>query len=500
MPVYTEEGSGGLTTWVDECTADAKRLGLPLTRMRYNGNIIWVKEHNVTVRILYKSYIKPSPADKERDHVLLTQKRIIETFFQLVRLGHGAAVSMFIAKGLVSPDVTNGEGYDNGMGMQCPWPDLEPNDEFKEHGDPWAGATPLLTAIDSCRNDMVKLLLSLGADPNTLARPPNLRPLSGPKYKRGVDNKYERLVRRTPLMLAASLGNFVVCKLLLSEYHADDSIIAPDGQIALRLAAKAKHRDIVDLLPARRAGSLQRISAINTNNMDRIRHAVKNIKWFTKQVVWEAPKLLLYTIPRDIMHTMAKHLRYIWEHKAEILKAIGEFLLLLPLHTWHAMRDLGRALVDVTKALGRAIKRIPHAMRTMGKWAVEALKTVGLALANIAERSVSAIHTALTAVVTFFKGVTLQNVIDGFEAVLEAIFITFPAAILLGITSFFKYSWKAIYYLGGGIAMFVYVIGWLLWTIVTFVPKSIWQIIKAIGSSCGNATSEIRVLFDPKAI
>ncbi|EPE10874.1 ankyrin repeat-containing protein [Ophiostoma piceae UAMH 11346] len=504
LPVYADEGSeDGLTAWVEELASDAKRLGLPLTRMRYNSNLIWVKEHNVTVRMMYKrgADMSANPADDAAAHVLLTQKRIIETFFRLVRLGQGAAVRMFVEKGLVSPDVTDGEGYDNGLGGQFPWPKLEPNDDYREHGDPWAGATPLLAAIDMCRVDMVKLLLSLGADPNALARPPNLRPLSGPKYQRGVDNKYERLVRRTPLMLAASLGNFVVCKLLLQDYHADDAIVAPDGQIALRLAAQARHRDIVELLPARRGGSLQRLGAINAHNMDRIRHAGRNIKWFTKVVVWECPKFVFYDCPvQGIIKPMGKHLRYLWQHRSEILTSVGHFLLHLPQHTWQFVRELGIALVGAAKALGRAILRIPAAMRTMGKWAVEALKTIGLALASIAERTASAIHTALFAISTFFKSVTLQNVLDGFEAVLNAIFITLPAAVLLGVVNFFKYSWRAICYLAGGAAVVVYVLGLLFWTVITFVPKSLWQITKAIGNTIANGTTEVRVWLDPKAI
>ena len=504
LPVYTEEGSqDGLTSWVEALASDAKRLGLPLTRMRYNSNLVWVKEHNVTVRMMYKTGadVSANPADDAAAHVLLTQKRIIETFFRLVRLGQGAAVTMFVERGLVSPDVTDGEGYDDGLGGQCPWPNLEPNDDYREHGDPWAGATPLLAAIDMCRVDMVKLLLRLGADPNAMARPPNLRPLSGPGHRRGVDSKHERRVRRTPLMLAASLGNFVVCKLLLHDYHADDAVVAPDGQMALRLAAAARHRDIVELLPARRGGSLQRLGATNARNIDRIRHAGRNIKWFAKVVVWECPKFVFYDCPvHGVIKPMGKHLRYLWQHRSTILTAVGQFLLRLPQHTWRLVRGLGVALVAAAKALGRAILRIPEAMRTMGTWGAAALKTVGLALAGITERSASAIHTALVAVATFFSHVTLRNVLDGFEAVLNAIFVTLPAAVLRGVADFFKYAWLAICYLTGGAAVVVYVLGLLFWAAITFVPKSLWQIITAMGSSIANGTTEVRVWFNPKAI
>lgn len=60
---------------------------------------------------------------------------------------------------------------------------------------------------------------------------------------------------RTPLMLAASIGSLPLVKLLFKPPHsANDALVAPDGQIALRLAATAGHRAIVDYLPSRRAG------------------------------------------------------------------------------------------------------------------------------------------------------------------------------------------------------------------------------------------------------
>ena len=59
-------------------------------------------------------------------------------------------------------------------------------------------------------------------------------------------------------MIACEKGNLPLVKLLLDVYHCDDSIIAPDGQLALRLASFFKHREIVDYLPVRRGGGMKR--------------------------------------------------------------------------------------------------------------------------------------------------------------------------------------------------------------------------------------------------
>ena len=59
-------------------------------------------------------------------------------------------------------------------------------------------------------------------------------------------------------MIAAEKGNLTIVKLLIEAYHADDKLIAKDGQIALRLAASNGHREVVDYLPSRSGGGMKR--------------------------------------------------------------------------------------------------------------------------------------------------------------------------------------------------------------------------------------------------
>lgn len=57
--------------------------------------------------------------------------------------------------------------------------------------------------------------------------------------------------------MAAEKAKLLVVRYLM-EHGADDALLAPDGQLALRLAAKAIHREIVAYLPSRRIGGWKR--------------------------------------------------------------------------------------------------------------------------------------------------------------------------------------------------------------------------------------------------
>jgi predicted metal-binding membrane protein len=79
-------------------------------------------------------------------------------------------------------------------------------------------------------------------------------------------------------MLAASIGSLPIVKLLFEPpYSANDALVAPDGQIALRLAAENDHRAIVDYLPSRRAGGYLRFKTHHARSIERIKNALHQI-------------------------------------------------------------------------------------------------------------------------------------------------------------------------------------------------------------------------------
>ena len=86
------------------------------------------------------------------------------------------------------------------------------------------GWTPLLAASAQNRQDIVKILLEKGANPDI----PNL-------------------IQVTPLMMAAHHGFFQVCSLLI-EYGASINMQDEEGNTALYVASKMGHIRIVQLL------------------------------------------------------------------------------------------------------------------------------------------------------------------------------------------------------------------------------------------------------------
>ncbi|CAK7219536.1 hypothetical protein SEUCBS140593_003924 [Sporothrix eucalyptigena] len=590
LPTYTSLDENGIVAWIDLMASRAEELQLPLTHPRFNKGIIWIKKDGITVgrewsRSAYipeqpeaevpvqesvadqvdagdapneasEAPVAPSPpnpppardpertaaiakAEKAAD-ILMDQKIIIEKFFQLFRMGQTGMVALCIQKGLVSPDITDGQGYDDSYGRQYVPEDEEKDRNRKEatrskwwmrknvthpdykpqpvppltsqnRGDPNNGATPLLTAVDAGDAAMVRVLVNLGADINRMARPPDLRRVSDippdrlHKFRYGQDDELDMRVRRSPLMLAAAQGRIALVRLFYEELGADDSLVAPDGYNALRLAAHGRHREIVSLLPSRRGGAWLRFSTRHGRAMQRIRKAGDSIVWFTttvgKLVFWYIPKAVLYHIPKElIVLPLGRLAKYLWQHRYDILPAIGRWLAKLPRRVWTILRDLGSLLVDLAKALGKLVARLPKALKFAGQWLVASLKVVGTALANVVGRAVSAVHTAVVAVLTWFRSITWADVVRGFESVVHAIFIGLPKALWTCVKLFGRFSLMALNAVFGGVAFVIYVIGLLLFHTIVFVPRQIWKILTAIGSSIAAAFHEVVVWFDPKSV
>lgn len=113
---------------------------------------------------------------------------------------------------------------------------------------------------------------------------------------------------------------------------------------------------------------------------------------------------------------------------------------------------------------------------------------------------VSLIHTTLSAIVDFFRSITLQDIVNGLKIVLHSIFIDFPKLVWNGI----KALAYGIHYTLAKFFGLLYWIGYcivygLTW-IAMYVPKQIWKIIKSVGGGIGKAFYEVRVWISPKAM
>lgn len=144
--------------------------------------------------------------------------------------------------------------------------------------------TPLIVATARCDKRMVELLYGFGADINGwgvwLGIPRNFS-----SYRSSKVGK-----QRTPLMVAAAEGNLPLVKLFLDIWGADDSLIAPDGQLGLRLAAEGGHSEVVAYFPLRRGGGWRRWKAHHAVAVRRVREALRGIFWFAGMLVWRTPK------------------------------------------------------------------------------------------------------------------------------------------------------------------------------------------------------------------
>ncbi|KIH93141.1 hypothetical protein SPBR_02622 [Sporothrix brasiliensis 5110] len=579
LPTYAATDDNDLVAWIDRMAARADELGLPLTHPRFNTQIVWTKKDNVTVGRRWAGtlgYIVPAgaagagateppelvaalEASETAAALLQDQKTIIETFFRLVRMGQTGLVVRMVQKGLVSPDVTDGAGYETMYGMQ-----YIPEDKAKEQradmarrrktrgtrqtwwqtkssdvatnrnpkdtpasllappltstnrGDPWNGATPLLTAVEAGDAAMVRVLVHLGADINRMARPPDLhrattsaRPSDRGHGDHGMDDALDRRVRRTPLMLAAAQGRIALVRLFFEELHADDALVAPDGYHALRLAAEGRHRATVALLPARRGGAWARFATRHGRAMQRIAKAGRSIVWFTttlgQVVLWHVPKFVLWTVPNELLvQPLGRGSRYLWQHRKIILPAMCRFVQKLPRRLWTGLKDVSKFLWEMAKGLAQMtvafIQHIPKALNVAGAWLVATLKTAAGAIAHAGGRALSAIHTAVTAIATFFHTITLADVLRGFQAAGRAVFVGLPMAVWTCVLLLGAYAVRAAHVLFGGVAFVIYLIALILVHIAMFVPRQLWRILTALGSYISGAFHEVVVWFDPKRV
>ncbi|CRK48220.1 hypothetical protein BN1723_007905 [Verticillium longisporum] len=149
---------------------------------------------------------------------------IVYHFFTAIASRQDDVVRLFITRGLVSPDVPS-----------------------------VTGETPLLAAVRAGDGTTLCALVELGATVDAYGST-HETDVHDPRRRRATDAP----TRRTPLQYAAALGRLPLVKLLREDFGADDALVAPDGEIALRLAARGRHRDVVAYLPTRRAGAALR--------------------------------------------------------------------------------------------------------------------------------------------------------------------------------------------------------------------------------------------------
>jgi hypothetical protein len=310
-------------------------------------------------------------------------------------------------------------------------------------------------------------------------------------------------------------------------YHADDSLVAPDGQIALRLAAENGHREVVDYLPARRGGGFRRWQHHHHIAIQRTKRALKKIYRVFKFFLWDIEKFFIWTCPRHLVFKpVSKACTWCWKNKHLFSPWCAHQLGQMPGRAkrfgqwvWKGVKAVPKAVADTgkaiwkfgTKTLPRWAKklalwvwslfttRIPAAIAIVAKWVWGGFSAMGRAVLDVILKVVSLLHTVFEAVLTFFRNLTLKDIWDGFCNLLHTIFVAFPKTLASWILQFSDMSYKIMKAVFGEIGeilwWIVYGIGWL----ATYVPRKFWVILQSLGSSFAKGWYEVIVFFKPKA-
>lgn len=391
---------------------------------------------------------------------------IVAAFFLAIEKGHDDVVADFIARGWVSPDTTSRYGE-----------------------------TPLIAAVRVGKLPMVSRLVALGASVNEYGR----------VKSDDKTTKTEDLPERTPLMVAAERGHLALVKVLIEDYGAKHDLVAPDGAIALRLAAVNRHREIVQYLPHIRGGSWKRWKHVHHKQMERARRAAKRLFKFIWIVFWDFPKLLLYDAPKELG-------RAVWERRQRIKNFVKELpgkikreIIAMPGHiksagkaVWKGIKKIPSFVQSILQSIWKVLKTIPGAVMTILRWIGNGLKNIGEAIANIFVKLFSFLHTAVMAIVTFLRRVTLRDVWDGFCYLVRAVFVDAPKAIGAFILSFGKTTYDVLKAVFGSLGSCLWHIGLGVLWVIKYVPHRIWTIIEALGTSLVKAFEEVMVFVNPK--
>ncbi|KAH6630792.1 hypothetical protein B0J18DRAFT_463631 [Chaetomium sp. MPI-SDFR-AT-0129] len=420
------------------------------------------------------------------------------------------------------------------------------------------GLTPLLAAIAARRLQTVTLLLTAGADPNRFgtvqptepgyaavplhdkalrrlikrARRIRARERAGKPYVYQPTTVQTLLayfaVSRTPLMVAAATGQLPLVRLLLTptttnttntrREPARDELISPsDGQLALRLAREAGHREIVDLLPKRRGGEWRRWKTHHAVALERVTRAGRKVGRVAVWFVWDLPRFWVWTVPYYVVFRPVGRMgRWLWVHRVAVARwcaeqvrklprtvewVVGEVwkgVKALPGEVWGVMKEIPGLVKKVMKLAWKVISRIPAAMKVLVVWVWEGLKAVGKAAGEVFMRVVSVLHTLVWAVLGWLKGVTLKDVWNGVCDVVDAVVRRLPKAVFGVLRELGPAVGRMLEAMLGLLGDVIWFVVKLLWAVVKYVPKQMGKIVAAVWSSIAKGYHEIMVWIDPK--
>ena len=321
-------------------------------------------------------------------------------------------------------------------------------------------------------------------------------------------------------MFAASIGSLPLVKLLFEPpYSANDALVSPDGQIALRLASAAGHRTIVEYLPSRRAGGFLRWKTQNAPAIVRVKTAIRKIGSFIKFFIWHLPKFFVWSIPKHlVVLPVIRSSKWCWANRKKFggwckhqIVAMPERVVRAGKWVWKSVKETANELWKFgTQMLPIWIKelalwfwdlitaRIPKAIVVVAKWIWKGISSLGKAAWGIVLKMASLLHTVLQAIVTFLRNATLRDIWNGFCDILRAVFITFPTTLWSWIKRFGEASFKVMNTLFSSFGELLWWIAVGLTWLVLYIPSKLWVVLQSLGDSIARGWSELMVCINPK--
>ena len=320
---------------------------------------------------------------------------------------------------------------------------------------------------------------------------------------------------RTPLMIAAAQGDLPTVKWLMEGYGASDAIIAPDGQLALRLAAEAGHEHVVAYLPTRRGGMYLRWKTKQAKLLSRIRRIFAELAYVAKVAVYHVPQWLVCEL---IVYPMRRAVKWCWMSKHLIVPFLRREVAEMPQRVRRSLqkmlgwvgevpaRIMGAAkrtwewVLALPERIRNAIKLIPGALQIVWHYIKDCAKTVSDAVRLVLERVASLLHTVVSAVVTFFRYLTLANLWTAALDLLEAVFVMLPVRLWQLVDKAWAVGFKLAERFFGFLGSVLWFIVYALWRVVIFLPEQLGRVIGAVGEMVVVSWRELRVWWNPKAI
>ena len=413
--------------------------------------------------------------DRSPPTLLQEQYDLLRGYFSAIREGSWDLVARLLQSGLVDANTT-GVSFD-------------------------VGCTPLTIAVRAKHKKVIILLLENGA----LVDGWSGLPVLGTRGR----------VIRTPLMIAAAQGDLPTVKWLMEGYGASDALIAPDGQLALRLAAEAGHEHVVAYLPTRRGGIYLRWKTKQAKLLSKIRRLFGELAHMAKIIVYWIPKwliseLLVYPIRRAVKWCWArKHLlvpfirREVAEMPRRVERAVQKTLGLvgkIPARIMGVAKRLWGWLLALPELVRKAIKLIPGALRIVWQYVKASAITVWDVVRQVLERVASLLHTVVSAVVTFFRHLTFADLCTAVLDLLEAICVTLPVKLWQLVDKGWEVGYKLAERFFGELGSVLWWIVYLLWRVIIFLPEQLGRVVGALGEMVAVTWKELRVWWNPRAI